>query len=359
MTKGKTAVEISIGPTTGAGFPGLGLTFPEAAVRPSDDVLDLLLDLRLAHLRVRLDLGSATWQTVLERAAETGLATATSLELVLNVGKRQGDLLEMLAHELRLAQVGIARFIIEPEGGKASGSQAVLDASSILAPVAPKAELGVASQRAVAGREIPVRPIVSLPLRGWRAALDREREQTVRAMEHNRPFAASPVVAPALAHRGPSPVGAAFAVSCLTMLARAGATSVSFAAPTGWGVIRRRKDRRQVVAPAYHVLADVGECEFGQVGELECSDDLKAAVVCIYTLDGVRLLVANVTRAPLRIVVRSLAGPARLLTLSAAGLASSVEDPERFRRRGATTRRPRRGLLALDLDPWSVARLDV
>ena len=143
------------------------------------------------------------------------------------------------------------------------------------------------------------------------------------------------------------------------MLARAGASSVSFAAPTGWGVIRRRKDRREVVTPAYHVLADVGECEFGQVGELECSDDQAAAVVCIYTLDGVRLLVANVTKAPLRVVVGSLAGPARLLTLSAASLPAAVEEPERFRRRGTTTRRPRRGVLALDLDPWSVARLDV
>ena len=62
MTKSKSAVEISIGPTTGAVFPGLGLAFPEPVVRPTDAVLDLLLDLRLAHLRVRLELGSATWR---------------------------------------------------------------------------------------------------------------------------------------------------------------------------------------------------------------------------------------------------------------------------------------------------------
>jgi hypothetical protein len=143
------------------------------------------------------------------------------------------------------------------------------------------------------------------------------------------------------------------------MLALARASSISFAAPTGWGVIRRRQDRREVVAPAYHVLADVAECEFGQVGELECSDGHAAAMVCIYTLDGVRVLVANVTKAPLRVVMRSLAGPARLLTLDAASLPAAVEEPERFRRRGTTTRRPRRGVLVLDLDPWSVARLDV
>jgi hypothetical protein len=358
MTKGNGAVEISIGPTTGAVVPGLGLAFPEPVVRPSDGVLDLLLDLRPAHLRVRLELGSGNWRTALGHAAKTGLATATSLELVVNVGRRQSTLLETLAHELRLAQVGIARFIIEPEG-RGSGRETIVEASSILAPVASRAGFGVAAEDAAAGGEIPVRPIASLPLRGWRGALDREREQTARAIGNGRSFAASPVVAPALAHRGPNPVGAAFAVSCLAMLARAGASSVSFAAPTGWGVIRQRRDRRQVVAPAYHVLADVGECEFGQVGELQCSDDRAAAAMCIYTLDGVRLLVANVTNAPLRVLVGSLDGPARLLTLSAASLPAAVEESERFRHRGTTTRRPRRGVLALDLGPWSVARLDV
>ena len=358
MTNNKRALEISIGPTTGAGFPALGLAFPEPVVRPTDAVLDLLLDLRLAHLRVRLELGSTTWRAALGHAAQTGIATATSLELVVNLGRHQSGLLETLAHELRLAQVGIARFVIEPEGGE-SCRDIVVEASSILAPVATEAAFGVAAQHAAAGGEIPVWPIVSLPLRGWRAALDRERERTVRAVGDDRPFAVSPIVASALAHRGPNPVGAAFAVSCLAMLARAGPSAVSFAAPSGWGVIRRRKDRREVVTPAYHVLADVGECEFGQVGELECSDDRPASVVCIYTLDGVRLLVANVTKAPLRVVVGSLAGPARLLTLNAANLPIAVEEPERFRRRGTTTRRPRRGALALDLDPWSVARLDV
>ena len=107
------------------------------------------------------------------------------------------------------------------------------------------------------------------------------------------------------------------------------------------------------------MLADVGDCQFGQVGVLDCSNDEALAVACIYTLDGVRLLLANVTKAPLRVVVGSIAGPAQLLTLTAASLSAAVEEPERFRRRGMTTRRPRRGVLTLDLDPWSVVRLDV
>ena len=47
----------------------------------------MLLGLRLAHLRVRLELGSPSWRAALGHAAETGLATATSLELVLGVGR--------------------------------------------------------------------------------------------------------------------------------------------------------------------------------------------------------------------------------------------------------------------------------
>jgi hypothetical protein len=358
MTKAREAVEVSVGPSTGRPFPGLGLTFPDPVVRSRTPGSDLLLGLRLAHLRVRLELGSPTWRTVLGHAAETGLATATSLELVLGVGSSESDRLETLAHELPLAQVGIARVIIEPEDGP-SALTSVDHASLVLTPVAPKAEFGVATQLETAGGGIPVRSIASLPLRGWRAALERERAQIVREIGDDRTFVASPVVTSALAHRGPNPVGAAFAVSGLGMLARAGASSVSFAAPTGWGVIRRRKDGHDVVTPAYHVLADVGDCRFGQVGVLDCSNGEAMAVACIYTLDGVRLLLANVTKAPLRVVVGSLAGPAQLLTLTAASLSAAVEEPERFRRRGMTTRRPRRGVLTLDLDPWSVVRLDV
>ena len=307
---------------------------------------------------MRLELGSPTWRAALGHAAETGLATATSLELVLGVGSSERDRLETLAHELPLAQVGIARVIIEPEDGR-SALPLVDHASLVLTPIAPKAEFGVATQLANAGRGIAVRSIASLPLRGWRAALEHERAQIVREISDDRPFAASPVVTSALAHRGPNPVGAAFAVSILEMLARAGASSVSFAAPTGWGVVRRRKDGHDIVTPAYHVLADVGDCQFGQVGVADCSNDEALAVACIYTLDGVRLLLANVTKAPLRVIVGSLAGPAQLLTLTAASLSTAAEEPERFRRRGMTTRRPRRGVLALDLDPWSVVRLDV
>jgi hypothetical protein len=358
MTKTPEAVEVSVGPSTGRPFPGLGLTFPEPVVRSRTPRPDVLLGLRLAHLRVRLELRSPSWRATLAHAAETGLATATSLELVLGVGRLESDGLEALAHELPLAQVGIARVIIEPEDGPSALS--VVDrASLVLTPIAPKAQLGVADRLETGGGGIPVRSIPSLPLRGWRAALERERAQIAREIGDERRFAASPVVTPALAHRGPHPVGAAFAVSSLEMLARAGAGSVSFAAPTGWGVIRRRKDGHDVVTPAYHVLADVGDCRFGQVGQLECSNDDALAGVCIYTLDGVRLLLANVTNAPLRVVVGSLAGSAQLLALTAASLSAAVEEPERFRRRGVKTRRPRRGALTLDLDPWSVVRLDV
>ena len=56
----------------------------------------------------------------------------------------------------------------------------------VLAPIAPKAEFGVAAQLAIAGGGIPVRSIASLPLRGWRAALERERAAD-RSGDRGRP----------------------------------------------------------------------------------------------------------------------------------------------------------------------------
>jgi hypothetical protein len=358
MTRMPEAVEVSVGPSTGRPFPGLGLTFPEPALQSRPPGPDTLVGLRLAHLRVRLELRSPSWRAALGHAAEIGLATATSLEVVLGLGRLESDGLQALADELPLAQVGIARVILEPEDGPTAAAT-VERASLVLTPVAPKAQLGVATRLEAAGGAIPVRSIASLPLRGWRAALERERTQIAREIGDAGSFAASPVVTSALAHRGPRPVGAAVAVSSLQMLAGAGASSVSFAAPTGWGVIRRRKNGHEVVTPAYHVLADVGDCQFGQVGLLNCSNEEALAAACIYTLEGVRLLLANVTKAPVRVVVGSLTEPAQLLALTAANLSAAVEEPERFRRRGTTTRRPRRGVLTLDLEPWSVVRIDV
>ena len=94
----------------------------------------MLLGLRLAHLRVRLELRSPSWRAALGHAAETGLATATSLELVLGLGRLESDGLEALAHELPLAQVGIARVIIEPEDGP-SALAMVDQASLVLTPI--------------------------------------------------------------------------------------------------------------------------------------------------------------------------------------------------------------------------------
>ena len=223
------------------------------------------------------------------------------------------------------------------------------EARSVLMPVAPRAELVLEAKRRVAGAGI-ARPIPSLPARG-RGHI----RELAAAASGGDAFAASPVAAAALAHRGPSPLGAAFAVSSLATLAAAGASSITYVARPGWGVMRCTRDGRYVVAPAYHVLADVGECDFAQVGRSESSDD-DVAVACLYTVEGVRLLVANVTSRPRRVLVEPLAGPVRLLRLERPTPAEAVAAPERFRRR-TVTRRPK-GALALDLGPYGVARID-
>ena len=85
MPYDKQEVRLSFGRSTGRPFPTLGLALPARAPRAGDRLLDLLIELRLAHFRVQLDLESSTWRASLLRAAATGLATATALELVVRV----------------------------------------------------------------------------------------------------------------------------------------------------------------------------------------------------------------------------------------------------------------------------------
>jgi hypothetical protein len=342
-------VGISFGGSTGRAFPTLGLALPGSKSRASDRLLDLLIGLRLAHFRVELDLEGPTWRAELQRAAATGLATATALELVVRSGRSASEGFDALAHELQLAQVGTARFVLVPFGE--SPRRALVDAArSALTPVAPRAELVHEAKRRIAGAGI-ARSIPSLPTRAV------AREVAAAAQTGAGPFAASPVAAEALAHRGASPLGAAFAVSSLGALAAAGASSITYATRPGWGVIRRTRDGRLVVAPAYHVLADVGECDFAQLGRSESSDEDAAVVLCVHTVEGVRLFVANVTSRPRRVAVEPLGGRVQLIRLETPTLTEAVTAPERFRHR-TVTRRPRGGVLTLDLGPYGVARID-
>jgi hypothetical protein len=353
MTRTEHVIEATVGASTGRSFPALGLTFPRRLQPLTERETDLLIGLRLAHFRVDLDLTSPRWRRTLIRAAGTGLETATALELAVRPGPAVRAGLDELAQELTLAQVGIARLILDPADGT-SGRALADEARSALRSAAPKAEFVLASHSPVTGAGEAL-GFGQLRAHGWASALRREAFMKTQS-EDARELVASPVFAPPIARLGRTAAGAVSTVSSLSALARAGATSITYEAPAGWGVIQSRKAGRLVVTDTYHVLADLGECDFKQLGHSDCSKD-NAVVLCIYSVDGVRVIAANLTRRARRLRIGPFVGTTRLLTLDAETLAEATNDPDRFRRR-AVTRRSTQGTLTIDLGPYAIARID-
>lgn len=314
---------------------------------------DLLIGLRLGHFRVDLDLEQGDWTKKLHAAARAGIATATHLELGLRLGRSGSAELDAFDTAARVGQAGIARFILQSSG--VAGIEVLGVARQLLTRLAPKATFAVVGPpTTLAGPGIEtVRSYAWDAERRWTTALE---EQTASRPDGHT-FVASPVMAPALGHRGTRPAGAAFALASVASLATRGATSITYAVQPGWGVVRRIR-AAPAVTPAYHVLADLGEFEFGQIGEVTSTAPDRVSALCAYTVEGVTVLVANTTHRPQRVLVELPTGRAvRVRLLDAASSRRAMEDPDAFRRT-ALTRRSRSGRFRIDLDAFAVARFD-
>jgi hypothetical protein len=359
-------IVVEVGPTLGLDLPSVGLGLARGDGPPSDRETELLTALRPAHLRVDLDLARDDWQHELTRAAATARSAATGLELALALGSDPEAGLEALASALPLAQARIVR-ILGFEGDRPMVEPSLVRlVRATLAPCAPGAPVagdtdGRAEpfdRHAVPPDEVDavVRAIASEPGDGVSPLESAGRHgDTVRAAQALRPgvpVAVGPVTMPGDA---PQRSGAAWTLASLASLARAGAASVTYLETTGpSGVLGPGPGS---VSSPYHVLADVQEWDYGQVGESRTSTS-SLAVLRAHTLDGPRILLANLTAEPRRCSIGPVAGEevaVRVLDESTA--ASASDEPERFRSGYAL--QPTRGeALELELGPYAFARVD-
>jgi hypothetical protein len=344
------AIEVTVGPSTGLALPAVGLATSRWTRSLDGSVLELLIGLRPDHLGVELHLAGDAWPDVLARAAAVGLETATRLEVVLTVGPATTEQLEAFDRALRLAQVGVERFIVRTDGFRSAGD-VLAEVRPALAVLAPRAAFGVFHGAADAASSTVVFDWTTR--RSWSGQLERV---VARELAERQPVTCF-VSSRALGRVGRYPAGAVFALASFTTLARRGASAITYDAGTRDGILRTTS-RAPFVAPSYHVLADLGECDFGQIGESTCADDASLAVLCAYTADGVRLLIANKTPSPRRATVGQLGRSVRARVLDDTSMRHAVEQPVAFRRDGST-RRTRGGRLDLELRPFAVVVVDV
>jgi hypothetical protein len=163
-------------------------------------------------------------------------------------------------------------------------------------------------------------------------------------------------------------LGAGWTLGSLKALAEAGARSLTFFETSGWrGVMERGagsplpaafRSLPGSVFPLYHVLADAGEFSGGEVIASRSSDELKAACFAIRKNNRLRLLLANFTREPQRLVLPLPGERVHVRRLDETNVEEAMLLPEAFRPQAGEPVQVRGNGLHLELLPYATARVD-
>jgi hypothetical protein len=163
--------------------------------------------------------------------------------------------------------------------------------------------------------------------------------------------------------------GAGWTLAALKQLAQSRVASVTFYEPTGWrGVMETESGSplpdkfRSVpggVFPLYHVLADVGEFSGGSVLPSKSSAPLRVQAMVLQKEGRQRVLAANLTGEPQRVLVPAPAERLRVRWLDETNALAAMTEPEAYRKKPGEARIAERGSLELELRPFGLARIDV
>lgn len=379
----------------------------------TDRELDRLDRLRLAHLRVDLQLSQTNWRAVLERAA----SETNSLGIGLEVALFLSDEAKLELSQLLAALDDMARSSTEPKIVRwlvfhaeqdsteerwvaiARQSLATYDNSipvgsgtnlyftqlnrghpplsvvdTVCYSINPQAHafdlcslvetleaqgITVENARRLAGRSpLAVTPITLRP-------------------RFNPKLKADPKVAPEkLPHsvdpRQASLFGAAWTLGSLKYLNESGVESLTYYETTGWrGVVETEagsplpekfRSLPGTVFPLYHVLADFGDFADGRILPCRSCDPLRVEAM-VLTREGLqekttRMMLGNMTDEPQKVVVEVPAPRAELKMLDETNVLEAIETCETFRDKKGQIIEVTNGKIDLELLPFAVARLD-
>ncbi len=179
------------------------------------------------------------------------------------------------------------------------------------------------------------------------------------------------ILPPQVDVRQMSLLGAGWTLGSLKYLAASQVASVTYYETTGWrGVMATEKGSPLptrfrappgAVFPLYHVLADVGAFAGGEVLPVTLERERVPAPVEALALrrgQCQRMLLANVTPVPQRVMVRGLVGECRVRALDERNAARAMTAPELFRTDQRKRLRASQNGLELTLWPYAVACVD-
>jgi hypothetical protein len=383
---------------------GLGLA---SHGRPlSDRQIARLLALRLDHLRVDLRLGDSGWRGRLEQAAIQAQRLGASLEVALFLTNDAEAELAAVVVECKRLQPAVTDWLVFHVAEKSTSRRWVQLAAEVL-PMGGcpgRIACGTNAYFAELNRNRPpadaceaicysINPQVhafdnaslaeTLVSQGYTVASAMEftggkailvTPVTLRPRFNPNATGPEPPTPPGqLPHqvdaRQATLFAAAWTLGSVKYLSAASASEVTYYETTGWRGVMELDEGCTLpekfpsvpggVFPLYHVLADVGEFASGQAAKTHSSDPLRVDGLTLVKDRRCRLLLANFSATPQKVVVY-LPGLAQatLVMMDRSNVAAAMSRPEEFRSAPGRKVAATGSRLELELAHEGLARLD-
>lgn len=397
--------QLSIATTPVFSLPPIGLCAASHQRPLSAREIERLKVLRLAHLRVDLNLSDTGYPALLERVANEATQIGAGLHLALGFGADvEAQATALLAHLQRL-KPRVLQWIVLHDAQNPTNEATVQRARGILQSYAPNVLFAAGT------RDFFTEINRDRPPTGSASSVCYSNNPQVHAfdeltmienlagqgynVETARTFTARPVVVspitlrirgnggaptekPGLAElpgdvdaRQLSLFGAGWTIGSIARLATTGFVhSLTYFETTGWrGVMETEAgsllpaafpSEPGMVFPMYHVFADIAEFGTCQVYPTHSTHPLLADGLTLRNAAGRRrVLVANLSRDEQLLKIKSGSGTARVRYLDETNALEAMRNPEAFRQRPAAVVEAAGGKVELKLLPYAVACVDL
>jgi hypothetical protein len=340
----ESRLRVQVDPTRSRPLPPIGLGAASHGVPVTGVDADLLRALHPAHLHVTLDLTGTDWRSRLATATADAATLGAALEIEA-IASDTGAGLDELGGALATSGVDVSRVFVFPSDGMTT-TETVIDAAiEAFQHQGLVTLLGGGSRAYFTELNRATLPLAAMDVVGYTLnpqvhafdnaslteslAAQAETVRSARTIVGDRPLAVGPItlsprfnpnasgpepestlgaLPPTVDYRQPSLFAAGWLVGSINALAGAGADALTYFQTTGWrGLIERRDHPLRVAAfhswpgmvfPIYHVLADVADFSTGEVVSVTMSDPLRVQALALRDGDKLRVLLANMTGAP-------------------------------------------------------------
>jgi hypothetical protein len=395
----------TVGRAPSVPLPPIGLGVASHGGLLSHMEMARLKALNLGHLRVDLNLSQPDWASTLRRTASEARALGLPLEVALFLSDKAADELKALVSLLGEVKPSVRSWLIFHVSEKPTSERWVKVAREALRSYDPSGKVGTGTNAYFVELNRHRPPIGALDLVSYsinpqvhafdNSTLVENLEAQASTVESARQFAGGKAMAispitlkprsnpdatgpapePAPGEL-PSPVdvrqmslfGAGWTLGSIKYLSEAGTLSLTYYETAGWrGVMEteagsplpgRFRSLPGSVFPLYHVLADVGEFAGGKVVPTVSSDPLRVDGLAVVKDGRRRVIVANLTPEPQRVMVGNLNERVRVRHLNEMNAEEAMSSPEVFRSQSGDTLQTAAGNLSLNLLPYAVARID-